>query len=189
MHTLKPYQVTGGDKRQPKMVTNVIATPIRATSAATNYYPQRAIQVVRVREFRSHDDHHFTKLSNVPQSSTYQNGTNEQHKQNNNNYHHYRTIHKNKNQKTHERGTNGGNVFECHQELKFVFRSEKMNVLVYNTITPLTFILPIVIVEFRDSKVHSFDDSFPFSANTTVMSYKKVLFSYFCLFTRWFFFC
>lgn len=181
--TLKPYQVTrsgrGYDEpSRSKMVQKVANSGqiVRATSASTHYYPQRAIQVVRVREFRSpDDDHRFTNSTASAQShhhshSTSQNGTNGHH------HHQYQTAHKNKhnNRKSPEKGTNTGNVFECHQALKFVVRSEEMNVLVYNAISPLTFILPIVIEEVRDAKVPSPVDSIPFSANTTVTSYKKV---------------
>ncbi len=59
--TLKSYQVTAGatESRQQNTINSspMAVQRVRATSAIDNQYiPQRAIQWVRVREFRSHDD-------------------------------------------------------------------------------------------------------------------------------------
>ncbi len=190
---------------------------VRATSATTlenGYYPQRAIQWVRVREFRSHEDlleqiqqqQQQQQHSNVQVGGTALNRIYKHHHHHNHHHNHNHHTSPKTRRRTPEvsprrSGSPAANrqqhVFECHQPLKTVVRSPEMNVLVYNSIPPLTFYLPILLVQQSppvDQRNHSrgqqhnhnhnqvykqkphdnFDDTIPFSANTTVMSYKKV---------------
>ena len=132
--TLKPFRV--------EPVTEDGSYP-RAYSVHTHYqqyHPEKVIQLVRVREFRSHS---VSPPKTLPKRYS-------------------RSPPKAAPRKSQQQQQI---AYECEQQLKNVYTSDPMYLLVYNHIEPLTVQLPMVIGKGDKNRV---------TATTTVIAFKKV---------------